>query len=60
MTKLSIMTQNKYQKAAREYAHRYVDFLLDMEGVLGHQVDMRLNQLVEQKVKEYMESHKPL
>lgn len=54
------MTKNNYQKAAREYAHHYADFLLDMEGVVGHQVDMRLSLLVERKVKEYMESHKPI
>lgn len=57
---LSIMINNNYQKAAREYAHHYVDYLLNIEGVLGHHMDERLSQLVEQKVKEYMESHKPV
>lgn len=52
------MINPKYQKSAREYAHHYMDYLLDMENVLGHQVDKRLGQLVEQKVREYMENNK--
>lgn len=52
------MIKNNYQQAAREYANQYMDFLLDMESVLGHHVEVRLNQLVEQKVEEYMKKRK--
>jgi hypothetical protein len=51
------MMKNNYQKAAREYANQYMSFLLDMEGVLGHHVEERLNQLVEQKVEAYMKKN---
>jgi hypothetical protein len=52
------MINNNYQKAAREYANQYMDFLLDVESVLGHHMEARLNQLVEQKVEEYMKKRK--
>lgn len=52
------MIKTNYQKAAKEYAQHYVEYLLDMEGLLGQQVDKRLNEIVEQKVKEYMSNMK--
>ncbi|MBR4919936.1 MAG: hypothetical protein IKZ62_01255 [Prevotella sp.] len=48
------MIKTNYQKAAKEYAQHYVEYLLDMEGMLGQQVERRLNELIEQKIKEYM------
>ena len=52
------MTKTNYQKAAKEYAQHYVEYLLDMEGMLGQQIERRLSELVEQKVKEYCERNR--
>lgn len=52
------MIKTNYQKAAKEYAQHYVEYLLDMESMLGQQIEKRLNEIVEQKVKEYMSNNK--
>ena len=52
------MIKTNYQKAAKEYAQHYVEYLLDMECMLGQQVNKRLNEIVEQKVKDYMSKMK--
>lgn len=48
------MTKTKYQESAMSYAKDYLDRLLDMEDMLGHNVSERIDKLVEQRFMNYL------
>lgn len=45
------MAKTKYQETATDYAREYLEELLKMEDILGHNIDSR----IELAVKKYME-----
>ncbi len=48
------MAKTKYQEAATDYAHEYLEKLLKMEDILGDGIEDR----IEQAVKKYMDENK--
>ena len=38
-----------------EYAKDYLEHLLSMEDVLGHNVNQRIDKMVEQRFRDYLE-----
>ncbi|MBQ9666933.1 MAG: hypothetical protein IJV33_10750 [Bacteroidaceae bacterium] len=48
------MTKTKYQESAMKYAKEYLERLLDMEDVVGRNVEKKLDKLVEEKMQKYM------
>jgi len=53
-----MMAKTDYQEAAMNYAMDYLDRLLEMEGVVGNHVEKKLNRMVEQKFKQYIDDKK--
>ncbi|MBQ9677090.1 MAG: hypothetical protein IJV44_03030 [Prevotella sp.] len=47
------MAKTKYQDAAMRYAEDYLERLLKMEDLVGRNVEKKLDQMVEKKVKQY-------
>ncbi len=54
-----MMAKSEYQEAAMNYAMDYLDKLLKMEGVVGSHVEKKLNRIVEQRFKKYIDDMKP-
>lgn len=52
---IPVMSNSNYQDSAMEYALWYLEHLLKMEDVMGQRIEQRINELLEQKVREYME-----
>lgn len=50
------MAKTKYQESAMAYAKNYLERLLDMEDMLGHNVNERIDRMVEQKVQAYLKT----
>ena len=48
------MAKTKYQEAATDYAMDYLEHLLDMEDVLGRNLDKRLDRLLDEKFRKYI------
>lgn len=48
------MAKTKYQESAMEYAKDYLERLLDMEDILGHNVNERIDRMVEQRFQTYL------
>ncbi|MBP3776119.1 MAG: hypothetical protein IJ069_05565 [Prevotella sp.] len=47
------MTKTKYQESAMEYAKDYLERLLQMEDMVGRNVEKRLGQKAERNGKQY-------
>jgi len=52
------MAKTKYQEAAMKYAEDYLERILKMEDLVGHNVEKRLNKMVEQKFLKFEERYK--
>ena len=52
------MAKTKYQEAAMEYAKNYLERLLKMEDLVGRNVEKKLDQMVERKIKQYTDKNK--
>lgn len=52
------MAKTKYQDAAVKYAEEYLERLLKMEDIVGHNVDKKLSKMVEEKFRELQEDQK--
>lgn len=52
------MAKTKYQEAAMKYAEDYLERILKMEDLVGHNVKKRLNKMVELKFQKFEERHK--
>lgn len=52
------MVKTKYQEAAMKYAEDYLERILKMEDIVGHNVEKRLNKMVEQKFQKFEERYK--
>jgi len=52
------MAKTKYQEAAMKYAEDYLERILKMEDLVGHNVEKRLNKMVEQKFQKFEERYK--
>lgn len=53
------MAKTKYQDSAMAYAKDYLDRLLDMEDMLGHNVSERIDRMVEQRFQAYLKEKEP-
>ena len=52
------MAKTKYQDAAMKYAEDYLERLLKMEDIVGHNVEKKLSKMVEEKFRELKEGQK--
>jgi hypothetical protein len=52
------MAKTKYQDAAMKYAEDYLERLLKMEDIVGHNVEKKLSKMVEEKFRELQEDQK--
>ena len=52
------MAKTKYQDAAMKYAEEYLERLLKMEDIVGHNVEKKLSKMVEEKFRELKEDQK--
>lgn len=52
------MAKTKYQEAAMKYAEDYLERILKMEDLVGHNVEKRLNKIVELKFQKFEERYK--
>ena len=52
------MAKTKYQDAAVKYAEEYLERLLKMEDIVGHNVEKKLSKMVEEKFRELKEDQK--
>jgi len=52
------MAKTKYQDAAVKYAEDYLERLLKMEDIVGHNVEKKLSKMVEEKFRELQEDQK--
>ncbi len=52
------MAKTKYQDAAVKYAEDYLERLLKMEDIVGHNVEKKLSKMVEEKFRELKEDQK--
>ena len=52
------MAKTKYQDAAMKYAEDYLERLLKMEDIVGHNVEKKLSKMVEEKFRELQEGQK--
>jgi hypothetical protein len=52
------MAKTKYQDAAMKYAEEYLERLLKMEDIVGHNVEKKLSKMVEEKFRELQEDQK--
>lgn len=52
------MAKTKYQDAAVKYAEEYLERLLKMEDIVGHNVEKKLSKMVEEKFRELQEDQK--
>jgi len=52
------MAKTKYQDAAMKYAEDYLERLLKMEDIVGHNVEKKLSKMVEEKFRELKEDQK--
>ena len=52
------MAKTKYQDAAMKYAEDYLERLLKMENIVGHNVEKKLSKMVEEKFRELQEDQK--
>ena len=52
------MAKTKYQEAAIKYAEDYLERILKMEDLVGHNVEKRLNKMVELKFQKFEERYK--
>ena len=43
------MTKTKYQEAAMKYAEDYLERILKMEDMVGHNVEKKLKKMAEQE-----------
>ncbi|MBR1447943.1 MAG: hypothetical protein IJ588_04230 [Prevotella sp.] len=48
------MAKTKYQESAMEYAKDYLERLLDMEDMLGNNVNERIDRMVEKRFQTYL------
>ena len=46
------MAKTKYQEAAMKYAEDYLERILKMEDVVGHNVEKKMKKLAEGEVKQ--------
>ncbi len=46
------MAKTKYQEAANDYAREYLEQLLKIEDILGHDIDSRIEDAVRRYMKE--------
>lgn len=46
------MTKTKYQEAAMKYAEDYLERILKMEDVVGHNVEKKIKKLAEKDAKQ--------
>jgi len=46
------MTKTKYQEAAMKYAVDYLERILKMEDMVGHNVEKKIKKLAEREVKQ--------
>jgi len=56
--KRSVMAKTEYQEAAMNYAMDYLDRLLKMEGVVGSHVEKKIDRMMEQKFRKYLDDMK--
>jgi len=52
------MAKTEYQEAAMNYAMDYLDRLLKMEGVVGSHVEKKIDRMMEQKFRKYLDDMK--
>ena len=52
------MAKTKYQDAAMKYAEDYLEQMLKMEDIVGHNVEKKLSKMVEEKFRELQEDQK--
>jgi len=52
------MAKTKYQEAAIKYAEDYLERILKMEDLVGHNVEKHLNKMVELKFQKFEERYK--
>lgn len=48
------MAKTKYQEAAMEYAKEYLSKMLELESVVGKNVEEKIDKIVEKKVQQIL------
>lgn len=48
------MAKTKYQEAAMEYAKEYLSKMLELESVVGRNVEEKIDKIVEKKVQQIL------
>lgn len=48
------MAKTKYQEAAMEYAREYLSKVLELETVVGKNVEEKIDKIVEKKVQQIL------
>jgi len=46
------MDKTRDQQKATDYVMEYLDRLLDMEDMVGHRIEQKLDEMVERKVRQ--------
>ena len=54
------MAKTKYQQAGTDYAKNYLEHLLDIEDMLGHDVNERIDKLLDEKLRQYIQNKKQI
>lgn len=52
------MAKKTYHDSAMEYSAWYLDHLLKMEDVMGRHLEEKITQLIDQRIRFYMERAK--
>ena len=48
------MAKTQYQEAAMEYAKEYLSKMLELESVVGRNVEEKIDKIVEKKVQQIL------